>query len=281
MRGVFVSAEFVTPDSESVKVTKLDKTREIINNALSTANRPVLTLSGGKDSLMLLDLCEPYRERLHVVWARTTETFPHMIDFVRRITQHWDFTELVADQAAFFEKKGLPSAIIPVRHRPHEKNPGVLIQSNGYCCRDLQYKPLARHIKEYDADLVLHGQTAEDLRNLKLSFPKMLRPLKHDRIVAPLADWQADEIMDYCQVQGIDLPMQYLSGLPDSLECWNCTVRTDLKRFQWMQQHCPDLAMKLGAMMEMVYGAVLVDYEKHIKPVIDEAERVMAARKRG
>lgn len=31
----------------------------------------------------------------------------------------------------------------------------------------------------------------------------------------------------------------------------------------------------------MVYGAVLRDYEKHIKPVIDEAERVMAARKRG
>ena len=281
MRGFFVSTEFVQHDSESVKVTKLDKTREIINNALSTASRPVLTLSGGKDSLMLLDLCESYRGRLHIVWARTTETFPHMIDFVRRVTEGWDLSELVADQATFFEKNGLPSAIIPVRHRPHEKNPGVVILSNGYCCKDLQYKPLARYIKEYGADLVLHGQTAEDLRNLKLSFPKMLRPLKRNQIVAPLVDWQADEIMDYCLTQGIDLPMQYYSGLPDSLECWNCTVRTDLKRFQWMQKHCPDLAIKLGAMMGVVYGAVITDYETHIKPVIDEAERAMAAGKRG
>ena len=88
------------------------------------AQRPTLTLSGGKDSLLLLALCKPYRKRLHIVWSRTSETFPHMVDFMRETTRGWDFQELVSDQAAYFARHGFPSALIPVRHRPHEKNPG-------------------------------------------------------------------------------------------------------------------------------------------------------------
>lgn len=250
---------------------KLEKTRRIIDDALSMASRPVLTLSGGKDSLMLLDLCDKYRDRLHVVWARTSEAFPHMVDFVRQQLVGWNYAELVSDQARFFAKKGLPSAIIPVRHRPHEKNPGILIQSNGYCCKDLQYRPLSRYIRNYGADVVLHGQTAEDLRNHKSSFPQMLRPLKRECIVAPLEAWLEAEVFEYCATHRVPLPAQYQDGLNDSLECWNCTVRTDLRRFEWMQLHCPALAQKLGLLMNEVYGAAIADYRTHIKPVIDAA----------
>ena len=253
--------------------SKIDKTRLIIEESLSRASRPVLALSGGKDSLLLLDFCRPYRRRLHVAWARTSEAFPHMVDFVKRQIDGWDYMELVSDQEAYFRKNGFPSALIPVRHRPHEKNPGILIQSNGYCCKDLQYKPLARYVKQYGADLVLHGQTAEDLRLHKLSFPKMLRPMRRGQIVAPLKDWSGSEVMEYCRSQGIQLPEQYADGLEDSLECWNCTVRTDLKRFQWMQKRHPDLAAKLGTLMGEVYGAAIADYEANIKPIIDTAER--------
>ena len=66
---------------------------------------------------------------------------------------------------------------------------------------------------------------------------------------------------------------KYRTGFEDSLECWNCTVRTDLKRFVWMQQHCPELATRLGEMMDLVYGTVTADYEKHIKPILDAAKR--------
>ena len=50
-------------------------------------------------------------------------------------------------------------------------------------------------------------------------------------------------------------------------------MRTDLKRFEWMQQHCPELATRLGEMMDLVYGTVTADYEKHIKPILDAAKR--------
>ena len=56
-------------------VAKLEQTRQIVRDAISAAQRPVLALSGGKDSVMLLELCRPYRDRLHVVWARTSYNF--------------------------------------------------------------------------------------------------------------------------------------------------------------------------------------------------------------
>lgn len=255
-----------------MKMSKLDNTRQLIEEALNGAQRPVLLLSGGKDSLLLLELCEPFRQRLHLVWARTSEVFPHMRDFMRQRTQGWDFKELSSDQAAYFARKGLPSAIIPVRQRPHEKPVGVMIQSAGYCCKDLQYRPLVRYVRQYGADVLLHGQTAEDLRNLRLSVPGLFKSLKQTRLVAPLADWLSDEVMAYCRTQGVALPLQYLTGFEDSLECWNCTVRTDLKRFQWMQQHCPELASRLGEMMQSVYGTVIADYNTHIKPILDVVE---------
>ncbi|MFA9950986.1 phosphoadenosine phosphosulfate reductase family protein [Dentiradicibacter hellwigii] len=252
-------------------MTKLRQTRQMIDAAMADAQRPALALSGGKDSLLLLALCKPYRKRLHVVWARTSETFPHMVDFMREATRGWDFQELVSDQSAYFATHGFPSALIPVRHRPHEKNPGILIQSNGYCCKALQYKPLARYLKEYGTDLVLHGQTAEDLLNHKTSFPAMLSPLPRRRIVAPLRNWTAEEVLAYCQRRRVPLPEQYATGLADSLECWNCTVRIDLARFRWMQAHYPVLAEKLGALLGSVYGAAITDYETHIAPVLDAA----------
>lgn len=255
-------------------MSKLEETRQIIDRAMATASRPVLTLSGGKDSLLLLHLCRPYRDRLHIAWARTSEMFPHMVEFVREQLAGWDHVELVSDQARYFARKGLPSALIPVRHRPHEKNPGVLIQSNGYCCKDLQYRPLANYIRRYEADMVFHGQTAEDLRNQKTSFPGMLRPFPSERLVAPIDAWTSVEVLAYCREAGVALPSQYQQGLPDSLECWNCTVRTDIARFEWMQAHCPELAAKLGGLMQEVYGAAIADYDKYIKPVIDAAQKM-------
>lgn len=254
-------------------MNKLKRTRQIIDTAMDGAQRPTLTLSGGKDSLLLLALCKPYRKRLHIVWSRTSETFPHMVDFMRETTRGWDFQELVSDQAAYFARHGFPSALIPVRHRPHEKNPGILIQTNGYCCKALQYKPLASYLRDYGADLVLHGQTAEDLINHKASFPAMLSPLPRRRIVAPLREWTASEVLAYCQRRRVPLPEQYTTGLADSLECWNCTVRIDLARFCWMQARYPELAEKLGRLMESIYGAAITDYKKHIVPVLNAARK--------
>ena len=46
--------------------------------------KAVLAFSGGKDSLVCLDICRAYRDQLTVVWVNTGAMFPHMRDFVYR-----------------------------------------------------------------------------------------------------------------------------------------------------------------------------------------------------
>ena len=67
-------------------------------------DRAVLAFSGGKDSLVCLDLCRDYRDKLTLVWVNTGAMFPHMVDFVRKAAEGFNFVELTSDQAGWHEE---------------------------------------------------------------------------------------------------------------------------------------------------------------------------------
>ena len=75
--------------------------------------RAVLAFSGGKDSLVCLDLCRDYRDKLTVVWVNTGAAFPHMVEFVRKAAEGYSLIELHSDQAAWHAQHGLPAEIVP------------------------------------------------------------------------------------------------------------------------------------------------------------------------
>ncbi len=70
--------------------------------------------SGGKDSLVCLDLCRGYRDKQEVVWVNTGAMFPHMVEFVRNVTEGFNFVELQSDQHGWLEQQGLPADLVPV-----------------------------------------------------------------------------------------------------------------------------------------------------------------------
>lgn len=249
------------------------RARQMIGEAVAGATTPVLLLSGGKDSLVLLRFCEPYRDRIKVVWSRTSAAFPHMIEFVRAATKGWDFTELISDQGKYFAQFGLPSAMIPMSAIAPTSKKRIIQARPERCCGTLQLQPLRKFIEQIGADVVIHGQKSQDTG-------KGIRPMKRllgssVPLVAPLDDWRNDEVIGYCLAYGVPLPHQYTSGLADSLECWNCPIKTDQKRYAWMRQHTPTLAVEIGVTLSAI-SALLVDaYSAEIAPASQDAERFL------
>ncbi len=70
-------------------------------------DKAVLSFSGGKDSLVCLDLCRDYRDKLTVAWVNTGAMFPHMREFVYRAVEGFNFVELESDQPGWLDQQGL------------------------------------------------------------------------------------------------------------------------------------------------------------------------------
>ena len=76
--------------------------------------KTVLAFSAGKDSLVCLELCRSYRDKLKVVRVNTGAMFPHMRDFVVKATEGCNLVELRSDQAGWIEQQGFPADLVPV-----------------------------------------------------------------------------------------------------------------------------------------------------------------------
>ncbi len=130
-------------------------------------DKAVLAFSGGKDSLVCLDLCRDYRDKIEVCFVDTGASFPHMMEFVRKVTEGFRFVELKSDQAGWIKQHGLPSDLVPVansiwRDPAAPDPPKTMLQPWTACCAKLRFEPLLAHLARSGATLFLHGQRRSD-----------------------------------------------------------------------------------------------------------------------
>lgn len=101
---------FMTPEN----VGPLRSPEETIADAIERYGRVALAFSGGMESLLLLELARPHRDRVTVIWTNTGAMFPHMVDFIREATRGFDFVEARSDVRASFGKDGFPAKPFPL-----------------------------------------------------------------------------------------------------------------------------------------------------------------------
>ena len=106
-----------------------------------------MAFSGGKDSLICLDLCRDYRSQFDLCWVNTGAMFPHMEAFVRKAAEGYNFVELKSDVGAWREKYGEPADVVPVFNsfagiglEPTRSRPAL--QPWTVCCFVNRMKPL-------------------------------------------------------------------------------------------------------------------------------------------
>jgi 3'-phosphoadenosine 5'-phosphosulfate sulfotransferase (PAPS reductase)/FAD synthetase len=236
-----------------------DLARASIAAAIHRHGRASLLFSGGKESCVLADLAEPFRDCVELVYVNTGAMLPHMVDHVRSYGERFTLVELHSDQGARFRAHGPPTRILPLFHhrsglsRWPEPRERLMLSDPVSCCYELRMQPIEQYISTARVSLVMYGQRRAD---------NVLSSLSCSEVLAPLWNWSTDNVLTYAHERGLALPEQYAAGAMGSFDCWNCTERADPDYLRWLEDRHPNLHQQLAAMLTTVYSTIPIEYEK-------------------
>lgn len=252
-----------------------------IESLLNASNRPLVLFSGGKDSLVLAHILEPYKDKFELVWINTGAMFPHMVEFVRNYGKSFNFVELTSDQPARLIEIGLPAYIVPSYNTINaiywtEGERKAVITDWRICCSDLRTLPAIDYAKSIGSEVIIHGQ--RDLDNGGL--PNGV-DVSGVNMLGLIYNWSSAHVFNYIDKYGIELPEQYYfiedhesninrESMNLSLECWNCTANISNERVNYMRARYPELLDELKPNIAAVYSSVFDDINK-TWPAIENA----------
>jgi phosphoadenosine phosphosulfate reductase len=182
----------------------------LVQLAKISKKRVAVSFSGGKDSLVALDLA--YRVGIRkAVFCDTTIEFDETKKFVKRVERFYGIDiDVVQAPITFFEMikhVGLPSRILR------------------WCCDVFKFGPLSNYaIRENLYGFVTGLRTKES--NKRFSY-KMLdnNPLVPVKQINPILNWRDKDVWEYIKINS--LPVNPLYKHFDRIGCWCCPFRTD------------------------------------------------------
>lgn len=186
---------------------------ELIKKALSEHEKPFLSCSFGKDSLVVMHLVHRINKEIPIVWARTGVNHPtvyKVVDHYKKLgykiieaNPDYSFWEIV-------NKYGWP-----IGARNTGSNTAVT-----QCCKELKKKPMARKTENFD--LEFNGLTAFEswTRYCRLKADGLYkfvksRGKKGRYVCMPIGFWHTNDVWDYIQKYNILYPDVYNEELED------------------------------------------------------------------
>ncbi len=193
---------------------KINDAKQLIKNALDKSENPVIAFSGGKDSLVVLDLVRSINLDVVGVFEDTGNEYPETLDFISTIENIVELTP----EISFWDcarKYGLP--VMKSKAKSH----------GNQCCKHLKEYPFKKYCKENEPDLVFTGLTADESRNRMMMLKRMGNYYWHksEKIYKchPIADWSDQDVWDYIKLKNLDYNKVYDFGVP-RCGCRFCTA---------------------------------------------------------
>lgn len=170
--------------------------------------------SGGRNSIVLLHILEPYLDDILVVWCNTGAAYESTLKQmgqIRNSVPH--FLELNSDQRAQIVEFGYPTDILPLRNVVRGRGDLVpALQSTDSCCAANIFAPIEHCLQEKGITKCYSGKSA----------PAKAIQANGVDYQFPLGRWTTEMVQEYAKKHNIIVPPYYETE-QKSRDCWNCT----------------------------------------------------------
>lgn len=233
--------------------------QEAFPELLKRHQRVVLSFSGGRDSIALLKLLQPFLEHLTVVWVNTGNLFPEIKRYMEVVKGHTPhFVELRTNVINSIVENGYPTDVLPIDYTVFGQSctdsKRIKLRSYLECCFENISLPLHEFIKAQGYTLVLRGNRKQDSHRTPIENGEIIDGKQY---VSPLWTWSDQDVVDYLRRSGEEITPRLEMG-HSSLDCMACTAFTNhsQERLKYIKEHHPVVFKQLKPVFQEIDEAI-------------------------
>ncbi|MGC9178753.1 MAG: phosphoadenosine phosphosulfate reductase family protein [Vulcanisaeta sp.] len=212
---------------------KAEKAMEFLRKVFSEYKKPVVvSYSGGKDSLVTLDLVSKTGVKFYVLFNDTGLEPLESFDNVREVTKLYN-AELIIASAEDMYWKAIREFGPPAR-------------DYRWCCKVIKLGPITDEmLRRFPMGFIsVVGQRAlESFQRARLPRISVSKWVTRDIVVAPIQDWTALEVWGYILLRNLPYNKAYEYGF-DRLGCVICPAN-ELGEFEIVREKYPGIYTRL------------------------------------
>jgi 3'-phosphoadenosine 5'-phosphosulfate sulfotransferase (PAPS reductase)/FAD synthetase len=226
---------------------KVALAREVLRTLFEATDKVAVAFSGGRDSLVALDIARKIRPDIPVMMVNTGIEFPESIKYVRQLAKDWnlnfyevkpkvDFWKLTGEQGIPVAGRGNTTFM-----RDLSKKADVKLSNS--CCRRMKETPARQFYREHKIEGVITGLRVSESLMRKLNFADygaLRYSSTYNTLIAwCLYAWKNQDIADYIQNYKLPLNPLYSMGY-QRVGCWSCLqdmLYKDSRLFTLQKQH--------------------------------------------